>query len=77
MNIRMKPSLALTLLVFMVTLANAQEKLTAEDILRHHLDSIGTASTRAATKSRVVEGTASYRVLVGGSGQIDGRPVPL
>jgi hypothetical protein len=75
MSIRMKPSLAATLFVFTVALANAQEKLTAEDILRHHLDSIGTASTRAATKSRVVEGTASYRVLVGGSGQIDGKAV--
>lgn len=73
---QMKRSSAATLFIFlMATIANSQEKLTMEDLLRHHLDSIGSASTRAATRARVVEGTASYRVLVGGSGQIDGKAV--
>lgn len=53
----------------------AEEKITAEDLLQHHLDSIGTAATRAEAKSRVVEGAVAYRVLVGGSGRIDGKAV--
>ena len=66
--------LANCFLIFMVTSAAlGEDHLTAEDVLRHHLDSIGTAPVRAAAKSRVVEGTTSYRILVGGSGQIDGK----
>ena len=53
----------------------AEEKITAEDLLQRHLDSIGTAAVRGAAKSRVIEGTTAYRVLVGGSGEIDGKAV--
>ena len=53
----------------------AENKVTAEDILAHHLDSIADAKTRAAMKSRVVEGTAAYRILVGGSGEANGKSV--
>jgi len=67
---------AVTLLpILLASLAPAQEKFTAEDILQRHLDSIGPASARGATKPRVVEGAASYRVLAGGSGRIDGKAV--
>ncbi len=55
--------------------APGEDHMTAEDVLRHYLDSIGTAPVRAAAKSRVVEGTTSYRILVGRSGQIDGKAV--
>lgn len=58
--------------LFAVPVASADDKLTADELLQHHLDSIGNAAARAAAKSRVIEGNASYRVLVGGSGQIDG-----
>ena len=44
-----------------------------EDVVAKHLDSIGTAQARAAIKSRVVQGGTTYRLLVGGSGAIDGR----
>jgi hypothetical protein len=71
-----KLTLAAYLLTFLGTSAAlGQEHLSAEDVLRRHLDSIGTAAVRATAKSRVVEGTTSYRVLVGGSGQIDGKAV--
>src|SRR5215467_12483259 len=53
----------------------SEEKVTAEDLLGRHLDSVGPAAARAAAKSRVFEGTASYRILVGGSGRIDGKAV--
>jgi hypothetical protein len=46
-----------------------------EDIVAKHLDSIGTAQARASAKSRVVEGTVNYKLLVGGAGNLDGKAV--
>jgi hypothetical protein len=46
-----------------------------EDVVAKHLDSVGTAQARAAAKSRVVEGTVDYRILVGGAGNLDGKSV--
>jgi len=43
------------------------------DVIAKHLDSIGSAQVRKDLKSRVVIGGATYRVLVGGSGAIDGK----
>ncbi len=43
------------------------------DVVTKHLDSIGTAQARDAVKSRVVQGRVTYRILVGGSGAIDGK----
>ncbi len=50
-------------------------ELKAEDIVAKHLDSLGTAPVRSAAKTRVVEGTAQYKVLVGGAGQAAGKAV--
>ena len=55
--------------------AMAATDTKSEEIVQRHLDSIGPAATRASTKSRVVEGSAVYRVLVGGSGRVDGKVV--
>jgi hypothetical protein len=44
-------------------------------MLRKHLDSIGTEQARAGSKSRVVEGSATYKLIVGGGGQIRGNSV--
>ncbi len=46
-----------------------------EDVVAKHLDSVGTAQARAAAKSRVMEGTVDYRILVGGAGYLDGKSV--
>jgi hypothetical protein len=46
-----------------------------EDIVAKHLESIGPAQARQGLKSRVVQGGATYRVIVGGSGAIDGKYV--
>ena len=43
-----------------------------EDLIARHLQSIGTPEARKA-KSRVIEGTANYKILVGGSGQLSGK----
>ena len=64
-----------TLALLLAGSAFAANDLKPEEVLRRHLDSIGTAAARAAAKSRVVEGTASYQVLVGGSGVIHGNAV--
>ena len=58
--------LALTVPVF------AGESLKAEELVAKHLDSIGTAEVRAAAKTRAVQGTAAYRILVGGGGHAEG-----
>jgi hypothetical protein len=44
-----------------------------EDLIARHLQSIGTPEARQGSKSRVMEGTANYRVLVGGAGQLSGK----
>jgi hypothetical protein len=49
--------------------------ITPGEILTKHLDAIGSAQARSAVKSRVVQGPATYRILVGGSGAIDGKSV--
>src|ERR1700722_4030395 len=48
---------------------------TPEDVVAKHLQAIGTASARAAMKSRVVQSGATYRILQGGSGAVDGKSV--
>ena len=44
-----------------------------EELVTRHLDAIGSADARTTIKDRVVQGTASYRILVGGSGKADGK----
>jgi len=62
--------------VFVVSVAissSAENSLTPEILLQKHLDAIGTTAARTAAKTRVVQGTATYKLLVGGSGQIVGN----
>lgn len=49
-----------------------EPKLTAQDIVTRHLESIGTASARAAAKSRTVQGSLSLSVIVGNTDRADG-----
>jgi hypothetical protein len=44
-----------------------------EEVVAKHLDSIGTADARAAVKNRVIQGDAKFKLLVGGSGELDGK----
>ncbi len=50
-------------------------ELKPEELIAKHLDSIGTAEARKGIKSRVVQGTAQYKILVGGAGTLDGKAV--
>ncbi len=42
--------------------------LKPEDIVARHLDSIGTSAARAASKTRVLQGQAEFKIRVGGGG---------
>lgn len=44
-----------------------------EDLVARHLDSVGSKEARAAAKTRVVQGAAVYRILVGGGGLAEGK----
>jgi hypothetical protein len=55
-----------------VSAAAHAENLKPEEIVAHHLDSIAPAEARAAVKSRVVQGTLKFHVLVGGGGDVSG-----
>ena len=57
-----------------ITCLASSPDLKPEELIQRHLDSIGTVQARSA-KSRVVEGVADYRLLVGGSGEIRGKAV--
>lgn len=50
-------------------------KLTADEVIASHLDSIGTAEARAAFKSVVTQGTVTVNVRIGGSGTGKGGAV--
>ncbi len=47
-------------------------EMKPEDVVARHLDAIGTAAARAAAKSRIVQGTAEFKVRVGASGYLQG-----
>ena len=56
-----------TYILIMLTALNAAgaDALKAEDLLQKHLESIGTVAARTAAKTRVVQGTATYKLQVG------------
>ena len=65
---------AFVLLNYPATPLDATEpKMDADALVVQHLNAIGSAEARAAVKTRVVRSLASYRVLVGGSGQVNGQ----
>ncbi len=57
------------------TALSHKDKLTAEEVVAKHLESIGTSEARAAVKSRVILGSVLAVSRIGGSGQAAGRAV--
>lgn len=55
--------------------AAAAEKITAEEVIAKHLESIGSAEARAAVRSRIIQGSVVATVRIGGSGQSKGGAV--
>ena len=64
-----------TSLLLATQLFAVDTKISTDEILKRHLDSIADPATRAALKSRVIEGTTAYRILVGGSGEVTGKAI--
>jgi hypothetical protein len=62
-------------LVAMVSVSAAKDELQVDDLVKQHLNSIGTEQARAAAKNRAVEGTLQFRILNGGAGNQDGKQV--
>jgi len=46
--------------------------LSVDELVAKHLAAIGTPEARAAAKTRVAQGSAVFKILVGGGGQIEG-----
>jgi hypothetical protein len=70
----------MALLVFVVpnlsrpiSLYPADSSIKAEELVAKHLEAIGSADARAAVKTRVVQGAAVYRIVVGGGGRQEGK----
>jgi hypothetical protein len=67
---------ALTFLVSVIFTASAfAADFAPGEIIAKHLQAIGSAPDRALVKSRVVQSGATYRILQGGTGAIDGKSV--
>ena len=73
-NNRTALSIAIMLFICAVP-SRAADFSRSEEILAHHLDAIATGRTRTGFKARVVEGTAIYKILAGGTGSIEGKGV--
>lgn len=55
--------------------SSAPQKMTAEEVIAKHLESIGTAEARAKIKSYVILGTALATFRIGGTGMSQGGSV--
>lgn len=64
---------AVVFLNCVVPLFGADQSMKPEELVARHLDAIGTKELRASTKTRVVQGSAAYKVLVGGGGVLEGK----
>ena len=59
------------------TLQPATEKLSLDDLVAKHVESVGTAEDRAAAKSRVALGTVAFLERISGTVHLDGRAAML
>jgi hypothetical protein len=73
MNYR-KPLTVTALVLFFGSYA-AFGQLKPQELVQKHLASLGTPQVLASMHSRVVEAPALYKVLVGGSGSLEGKGV--
>ena len=56
-----------------VPLYGGEPKMDVDTLVAQHLNAMGSAEVRAAAKTRVVRSLATYRLVVGGSGQVNGQ----
>jgi hypothetical protein len=60
-------------LLLCMSLSAQEKKVNLEELISHHLDSIGSAQARAAAKNRVVSGSVKLISRVGTASNIDGQ----
>jgi len=65
--------LAFVISLFAIPLYSGEPAISTDDLVAKHLDAIGSKDARAAAKTRAVQGTATYRILVGGGGTLEGK----
>lgn len=69
-------ALSLIWLAFQSVAALAADPVhDANELVTRHLNSIASPAIREGLKSRVVEGSAHFAILVGGAGNLDGKAV--
>jgi hypothetical protein len=61
--------------VAMISVCAAKDEMQVADLVKQHLNSIGTEQARAAVKNRAAEGTVSFQVQNTSSGHQDGKEV--
>jgi len=54
-------------------LFGAESKLTIDELIANHLKAIGSPEALTAAKSRQIDGSAHFEVVVGGGGKLDGQ----
>ncbi len=69
---QIRPSVLFALLVWPPTFAPG-ETLSVEEVVARHLASLGTAEAREQAKARVVEGACRLKLVIGGTGDLDGQ----
>jgi hypothetical protein len=74
---RVTPQIQITKILFFGILISSTSLWSAdlkpEEVVAKHLDAIGNAQTRTGLKSRVVQGPAIYKILVGGTGSVPAK----
>jgi hypothetical protein len=68
--------LSLSTACFLSSIRSAQaqdKKLTSEELIARHLDSIGTAEARSKASTRVASGETKFIARLGGSANVDGQ----
>lgn len=71
----MRALAVLVALAALLSISAAKDELQVSDLVKQHLNSIGTEQARAAAKTRVAEGTVRFRILSGGTGDQEGKQV--
>jgi len=69
------PFLVISLVLAHSLISYAASEVKVEDVINGNLDSIAKPDVRSKGQSRVVEGSAQFKILTGGAGTQDGKAV--
>jgi len=72
-GLRLSSILLLDLVLLFCASFSIAAELKTEEVISRHLESVGTPQARETIKSRAIQGTATYRVLVAGNGTANGK----